>query len=228
MTAALAAVLLGAGCGGSPQTSTPSPSAKPASPSAAASSTPSPAGPANAQRIASDPGDVPGARYCPASGSWPQFLAYMQGTDPAAYQGAQDGWNKLLAAGATDGYVAIHADNLAECGAIDHQAQTSGRVVNVAVVHFKDEASARAAYEGPDGPLGVDVAALQNLGASGSVVAGASTGLGDDSLEVSTTLGGGPFFAAYWRRGAYDIAVLAFDTTDVAGKVIAQRVDARA
>ena len=226
MSAALATAFIGVACGDSPASNT---AASPST-SAAASVAPSPSSSpsaATAQRIASDPGDVPGAKDCPANGTWPQFLDYLKSTDPAAYRGAQDGWNKLLAAGATDGYVAIHADNVSECGAVDHETQTSGRVVNIAAVHFKDEASAVAAYHGPDGPLGVDVAALQNLGASGVVDAGGSTGLGDNSVVASTTLGGGPFFAAYWQRGAFDIAILGFDTTDVAGKVIAQRVDGR-
>lgn len=226
MTAALVAALLGSACAGSPSSSAHSPSAASSSPPARSAS-PSPSGPVDAQRIASGPADVPGAASCPASGTWPQFLAFLQGTDPAAYRGALDGWNKLLAAGTTDGYIAIHADNPSECGAIDHETQTQGRVVNIAAIHFRDQASAVAAYNGPDGPLGVDVAALQNLGASGTVDAGSSTGLGDNSIVASTTLGGGPFFAAYWQRGAYDIAILGFDTTDVAGRVIAQQVDAR-
>jgi hypothetical protein len=195
-----AATLLLAACGGSPAAGLAS-----ASPSAAAARTsPSPSftGAATAQRIASDPSDVPGAKTCPASGTWPQFVAYLQGTDPSAYRGAQDGWNKLVAAGATDGYIAIHADDLSECGAIDHETQTQGRVVNIAAVRFKDETAAVDAYRGPDGPLGVDVAALQNLGASGQVDAGMSTGLGENSVVASTLVGGAPFYAAYWQRAS--------------------------
>jgi len=169
-----------------------------------------------------------GTTQCPASGTWDHFLAYEQSNHPEAYTGAKGSWSKLQAAGAVDGALSIRAANPSDCDAINTESQTSAPVVNIAVIHFTDEASAIATYKG-SGPFGVDVAALSRAqAAGGSSVQGSETGLGENAIIASIPLDGAPTFEAYWQSGVYLIAIIAFDVTLSDGTALAHRVAARA
>lgn len=185
-------------------------------------------GPTGAQAIAFQQSDVSGAQSCPGTGTWDQFLAHEQSTDPNAYRGASDSWTKLKAAGATDGYIAIWADKPAECDAINHESVTTGRVVDVAAIHFKDESTAAAAYKGKDAALGIDVSALaQFQGMGGTAVQGQTTGLGDNSIEAGILLSGQPLYAAYWQHSSFVIVVYGFDLPMTDGRKLATTVNSR-
>ncbi len=189
---------------------------------------PSGPGPTGAQAIAFQQGDVSGAQSCAGTGTWDQFLAHEQSTDPNAYRGASDSWNKLKAAGATDGYIAIWADKPSECDALNHETQTTGRVVDIAAIHFQDDSTAAAAYKGKDAALGIDVSALaQFQGMGGTAVQGQATGLGDNSIEAGILLGGQPLYAAYWQHSAFVIVVYGFDLPMTDGRKIATTVNGR-
>jgi len=185
-------------------------------------------GPTGAQAIAFQQSDVSGAQSCPGTGTWDQFLAHEKSTDPNAYTGASDSWTKLKAAGATDGYIAIWADKPAECDAINHESVTTGRVVDIAAIHFKDESTAAAAYKGKDAALGIDVSALAQLqGMGGTAVEGQATGLGDNSIEAGILISGQPLFAAYWQHSSFVIVVYGFDLPMTDGRKIATTVNGR-
>jgi hypothetical protein len=155
-------------------------------------------------------------------------LSHEQSTDANAYRGASDSWNKLKAAGATEGYIAIWADKAAECDAINHESQTTGRVVDIAAIHFKDESTAVAAYKGKDAGLGIDVSALAKFqGMGGTAVQGQATGLGDNSIEAGILLSGQPLYAAYWQHSAFVIIVYGFDLPMTDGRKIAKTVNGR-
>jgi hypothetical protein len=185
-------------------------------------------GPDTARTIAFQQGDVSGAQSCPGTGTWDQFLAHEQSTDASAYKGASDSWTKLKAAGATDGYIAIWADKPAECDAINHESLTTGRVVDIAAIHFKDESTAAAAYKGKDAALGIDVSALAKFqGMGGTAVQGQATGLGDNSIEAGILIGGQPLYAAYWEHGDFVIVVYGFSLPMTDGRKIASTVNTR-
>ena len=185
-------------------------------------------GPTGAQAIAFQQSDVSGAQSCPGTGTWDQFLSHVQSTDPNAYRGASDSWTKLKADGATDGYIAIWADKPAECDAINHESQTTGRVVDIAAIHFKDESTAVAAYHGADASLGIDVSALARLQVGGGrAVQGQGTSLGDNSIEAGILLSGQPLYAAYWQHSAFVIVVYGFDLPMTDGRKIATTVNGR-
>jgi hypothetical protein len=192
--AGFAALVLFVACGGGS-----SPSIFPAGPTAAS--------------IAVQPGDLPsGMQKCNLSGDIDGFLEKAKVKDPATYTQTKSEWDAAKKQGATSAYVAFYTDTAAHCASLetsssDITSATFKLVVNF-VIQFQDEASASKGYAN-ESIFGVSKSSLKGG------VEGAATGLGPNSIVLSTSFGNQSYYVAAWQNKAF-MVILAILNLDAA------------
>jgi hypothetical protein len=183
---------------------------------------------ATAKDVAADSQDFPGMQSCPESGTWDEYLAALQKSDPNSYDSEKKDWDDMKAAGATEGYVSSYAEKPEECGRLSSNMEITGKAAYVFAVHFKDEASAQASYKKSADTFHLSDSDVNNIKAvGGTVTEGSGTGLGDNSIVVSASVGGFGLYISLWQKKKFLAAIIGLNVAQPDGKAATQRVDGR-
>lgn len=172
--------------------------------SAGSHSTP---GPATAKGVVLQAKDIPNLQKCPQSDPWADLMLRGQ---PEMLPTGFPTWSDLKAAGATEGWLSLYADNMPECPLLLGFAPPKGRLVYTAVIRFKDSSSAAASFDSGSQrfPVAPDFSA-RFLAAGGTVTKGASTGFGQNSEVATISARGVPTYVAFWQNKNFDAVVYA-------------------
>jgi hypothetical protein len=177
----------------------------------------SPSNVATASSVAVQPGDLAsGMHRCDVSGAIDTYLSNIQTKDPTTYAKTKAQWDAAKSHGATSAQVVFYTDSAANCANVAAKssgisAATYKLVVNFAI-QFKDEASAVTGYT--NGSIfGIDRSTLKADNAP--VKEGTATGLGANSIVLSTTIANQNFYIAVWQNKAF-MVILGFINQDAA------------
>jgi hypothetical protein len=191
--------------------------------SQSASSTPT------AASVAVQPGDVPNTMHqCSISGGINTYLDNLKTKDPATYTSTMAEWVDAQSKGATATQVGFYTDSVANCGNVastvaNLSAAAYPLVVNFSV-QFKDEASAANGYA--NGQIfGIDRSMLKANNAP--VVEGAKTGLGTNSIVLSTTILNQAFYIAVWQNKAFMVILGIINLDSATGQKVAAAENTR-
>jgi hypothetical protein len=169
--------------------------------------------------------DVPVLKKCPQSDRWAGLMLEGQ---PEMLPTGMTSWSDLQAAGATDGWLSLYADNVAECPLLLGNASPKGRVVYAAAIKFKDSASAEADYlsDSKNFPVSSDFSA-RFAAAGGKLVSGSDSGLGDSSVLATISLRGVPTYVVFWRNKNFEAVVYAMNVSATEGSLAAAQMNSR-
>ena len=191
--------------------------------SQSASSTPS------AASVAVQPGDLPNTLHqCSISGGINAYLDNLKTKDLATYAATMAEWTDAQSKGATATQVGFYTDSVANCENVAStvaslSAAAYPLVVNFSV-QFKDEASAANGYT--NGQIfGIDRSMLKANGAP--VVEGAKTGLGPNSIVLSTTILNQAFYIAVWQNKAFMVILGIINLDSATGQKVAAAENTR-
>ena len=127
--------------------------------------------------------------FTPAAGARACAERLRKTADLSQYTTDKSDLDSLKAAGANDTYVAVYSDATSGCGNFGSDTPT-GKVADVYAIRFKDSSSAAANYKTNLKDFHLSDTDLSNLkSAGGSVAQGSATGLGDNSVMVSISIG---------------------------------------
>ena len=169
-----------------------------------------------AASVSVQPGDLPsGMHRCSISGDINTYLENLKTNDPATYASTKAQWADAQAKGATATQVTFYTDSEANCASVastvsNISAATYKLVVNF-VVQFKDETSAANGYTSGQ-IFGID---RTNMKANGApVTEGSTTGLGPNSVTLSTSVLAQSFYIAVWQNKAFMVilGIINFDS----------------
>jgi hypothetical protein len=137
-------------------------------------------------------------------------------------------WPALQAAGATDDWMSLYADNVSECVLIFGSAPPNGRLVYTAAITFKDAASAAGDFvsDSQNFPVAPDFSA-RFVAAGGKLTRGAGTGLGENSVAATITLRGVPRYAVFWQTKNFEAVVYASNVSVSEGSSEAEQMNGR-
>jgi hypothetical protein len=182
-----------------------------------------------AASVAVQPGDLPsGMHRCSISGDINTYLDNLKSKDPATYTSTKSQWDEAQAKGATATQVTFYTDSEANCASVastvsNISAATYQLVVNF-VVQFKDEPSAANGYT--NGQIfGIDRATLKANGAP--VTEGSKTGLGPNSVVLSTTILAQSFYIAVWQNKAFMVILGIINFDSATGQKVADAENRR-
>jgi len=181
--------------------------------------------PVSAKGIVLQAQDLPAMQKCPQSDKWAGLMLSGQ---PEMLPTGMASWSTLQTAGATDGWMSLYADDVAECPLLLGNAIPKGRLVYTAVIKFKSSSSAAAdfATDSQNFPVAPDFSA--RFSAAGGVLArGASTGLGDNSVVATITLRGVPTYVVFWQNRSFEAVVYASNVSASEGSSAATRMNGR-
>jgi nitrous oxide reductase accessory protein NosL len=179
--------------------------------------------------VSVQPSDVPsGMQRCDVSGGIETYLNNIKTKDPTTYASTKTQWDAAQQHGATAAQVAFYTDSVANCANVASKASsinsaTYKLVVNFAI-QFKDEASAAAGYTSGS-IFGIDRSTLKAGGAP--VTEGIKTGLGANSLVLSTTIANQSFYIAVWQNKAFMVILGIINTDAATGEKVATAVNNR-
>ncbi len=181
----------------------------------------------SAETVGSNSSDFPSLQKCPESGTWDHYLAAEQTKNPSQYSTDKSSLDSLKAAGADDTYVTVYADTSSGCGSFGADTPT-GKFADVYTIRFKDASSAAANYKTNLKDFHLSDSDLTNIKAAGGIVAqGAASGLGDNSVVVSFTIAGTSFYAAFWQKNQFEVALIGFNVPESADKAATTSIDGR-
>ena len=190
---------------------------------AACSSQPGTATVPTAASVAVQPGDLPNTMHrCSISGDINTYIESLKTKDPATYTSTQNEWTDAQSKGATATQVSFYTDSDANCTNVastvaNLSAAAYPLVVNF-VVQFKDEPSAASGYA--NGQIfGIDSAVLKANGAP--VTEGTKTGLGPNSIVLSTTILSQAFYIAVWQNKAFMVILGIINLDSATGQKVA-------
>ena len=182
-----------------------------------------------AASVAVQPGDLPsGMHRCSISGDINTYLDNLKTKDPATYTSTKAQWDDAQTKGATATQVTFYTDSEANCASVastvfNISAATYKLVVNF-VVQFKDEAGAANGYT--NGQIfGIDRAMLKANGAP--VTEGSKTGLGPNSIALSTTILAQSFYIAVWQNKAFMVILGIINFDSATGQKVADAENKR-
>ena len=182
-----------------------------------------------AASVAVQPGDLPsGMHRCSISGEINTYLDNLKTKDPATYTSTKAQWDDAQTKGATATQVTFYTDSEANCASVastvsNISAATYKLVVNF-VVQFKDEAGAANGYT--NGQIfGIDRAMLKANGAP--VTEGSNTGLGPNSIALSTTILAQSFYIAVWQNKAFMVILGIINFDSATGQKVADAENKR-
>jgi hypothetical protein len=182
-----------------------------------------------AASVSVQPGDLPnGMHRCSISGDINTYLDSLKTKDPTTYTSTKSQWADAQGKGATATQVTFYTDSDANCDSVASKvsnisAATYKLVVNF-VVQFKDEASAASGYTSGQ-IFGIDRAVLKANGAP--VVEGAKTGLGPNSIVLSTTILSQAFYIAVWQSKAFMVILGIINLDSPTGQKVADAQNKR-
>lgn len=184
-------------------------------------------GPPSARSVAASSSDFSGVQRCPESGAYDGYLQAEQAKAPDRYATDKKNWDGLKAAGANDSYIAVYADATSNCDQFG-SSSLQGKVAEVLAVRFKDSANAAAAYTTSQGQFHLadsDVAQLKAFGAT--VLDGAATGFGPNSIVVKFAIASVTAYIALWQNKAFEVTMITYDLPLTAGPAAATKVNSR-
>ena len=181
----------------------------------------------SAETVGSNSSDFAGMQKCPESGTWDSYLKAEQEKDPSQYETDKKDLDDLKAAGANDTYVAVYAASTSDCG--NFGADTpSGKVAQIYTIRFKDMASASANFKVHQKDFHLSDSDLQNIkSAGGTVKQGGETGLGDNSVLVEFSIAGQSFYAAFWQKDKFEVAIITFNVPTADSESATKKVSDR-
>lgn len=169
--------------------------------------------------------DVPVLQKCPQSDNW---AGYMLEGQPEMLPTGMSSWSALLAAGATEGWLSMYADNPTECPLLLGSAKPNGRLVYTAAIKFKDSASAAADYVSDSQNFPVAASFADRFTAAGGKLSrGISTGLGDSSVVAAISLRGVPTYVVFWRNKSFEAVIYASNVSASEGIAMAADMNSR-
>ena len=182
---------------------------------------PAPQGP-NAASVAVQTSDLPnGMVKCDPSGAINKYIQAEETTDPTTAKNTKSDWEEAQKNGATAASVALYADSTAQCALLrktstDNITATTHPLLVNFVLQFKDEKSAATGYKSPKKIFGFSAATLRDTPASAqSVTEGTKTGLGANSIVLSTSFQNQSYYLAVWQNKVFMVflAILNMDAT---------------
>jgi hypothetical protein len=182
-----------------------------------------------AASVAVQPGDVPNTMHqCSISGGINTYLDNLKTKDPATYTSTMAEWTDAQSKGATATQVGFYTDSVANCENVastvaNLSAAAYPLVVNFSV-QFKDEASAANGYTNAQ-IFGIDRSMLKANGAP--VVEGTKTGLGPNSIVLSTTILNQAFYIAVWQNKAFMVILGIINLDSATGQKVAAAENTR-
>jgi hypothetical protein len=101
-------------------------------------------------------------------------------------------------------------------------------VAQVYAIRFKDAASASANFKVNQKDFHLSDSDLQNIQtAGGTVKQGSATGLGDNSVQVEFTIAGQSFYAAFWQRDKFEVAMVTFNVPAADSEAATKKINDR-
>ena len=181
--------------------------------------------PATAKSVVLQPQDLPVTQKCPQSDKWAGLMLSGQ---PEMLPTGMASWSALQAAGATDGWLSLYADNLSECPLLLGISPPKDRLVYTAAIRFKDSKSAAADYgsDSQNFPVALNFSD-RFAAAGGKLTRGAETGLGDSSVVATISLRGVPTYVVFWRNGNFEAVVYASNVSASEGSSAATQMNGR-
>jgi len=196
---------------------------------AACSSQPGTSAAPTAGSVAVQPGDVPSTMHrCSISGDINAYIENLKTKDPPTYTSTKNEWTDAQSKGATATQVTFFTDSDANCANVastvaNLSAAAYPLVVNFSV-QFKDEASAASGYT--NGQIfGIDRSMLKAN--SAPVVEGTKTGLGPNSIVLSTTIASQDFYIAVWQNKAFMVILGIINLDAATGQKVADAENRR-
>jgi hypothetical protein len=182
-----------------------------------------------AASVAVQPSDLPNTMHrCSISGDINTYIESLKAKDPPTYTSTKTEWTDAQSKGATAAQVVFYTDSEANCANVASTvANLSGAAYPLVVnfsVQFKDEASAASGYT--NGQIfGIDRAMLKANGAP--VVEGTKTGLGPNSIVLSTTILSQAFYIAVWQNKAFMVILGIINLDSATGQKVADAENKR-
>lgn len=179
--------------------------------------------------VAVQPGDVPSTMHrCSISGDIDTYIENLKTKDPPTYTSTKNEWTDAQSKGAIATQVTFYTDSDANCANVastvaNLSAAAYPLVVNFSV-QFKDEASAASGYT--NGKIfGIDRSMLKAN--SAPVVEGTKTGLGPNSIVLSTTIASQAFYIAVWQNKAFMVILGIINLDAATGQKVADAENKR-
>jgi len=182
-----------------------------------------------AASVAVQPGDLPNTMHrCSISSDINTYIESLKTKDPATYASTKSEWTDAQSKGATATQVTFYTDSDANCANVastvaNLSAAAYPLVVNFSV-QFKDEASAASGYTSGQ-IFGIDRTMLKANGAP--VVEGTKTGLGPNSIVLSTTILSQAFYIAVWQNKAFMVILGIINLDSATGQKVADAENRR-
>jgi hypothetical protein len=182
-----------------------------------------------AASVAVQPSDLPNTMHrCSISADINTYIESLKTKDPPTYTSTKTEWTDAQSKGATAAQVVFYTDSEANCANVASTvANLSGAAYPLVVnfsVQFKDEASAASGYT--NGQIfGIDRAMLKANGAP--VVEGTKTGLGPNSIVLSTTILSQAFYIAVWQNKAFMVILGIINLDSATGQKVADAENKR-
>jgi hypothetical protein len=193
--------------------------------STASSGSPQGASGVSAKVVVLQTKDVPVLQKCPQSDRWAGLM--LQG-QPEMLPTGMSSWSTLRSGGATDGWMSLYADDVAECPYLLGVTKPSGRLVYSAAIKFKDLSSAAVdfASDSRNFPVAPDFSD-RFAAAGGKLIKGAETGLGDNSVAATITLRGVPTYVVFWQKKTFEAVIYASNVSLAEGSSAARLMNGR-
>ena len=181
--------------------------------------------PVTAKGVVLQAQDVPILQKCPQSDKWAGLMLSGQ---PEMLPTGMASWSDLQAAGATDGWLSLYADNVSECPLLLGNTPPNGRLVYSAAIKFKDpsHASADFASDSQNFPVAPDFFA-RFTAAGGTLTRGSNPGLGDNSVVATISLQNIPTYVVFWQNKNFEAVVYASNVSTTEGDSAATQMNSR-
>ena len=190
-----------------------------------AASSQHPPEPASPKSVVLQVQDVPALHKCPQSESWAGLMLTGR---PEMLPTGMTNWSNLQAAGATDGWLSLFAEDVPECPLLLSNTSPKGRLVYTAAIKFEDATHAIADYASDSRGFPVAADFLPRFtAAGGKLTEGSGTGLGDHSVIATITLRGIPTVVVFWQKKNFEAVVYASNVSDSEGGSAAARMNDR-
>jgi hypothetical protein len=182
-----------------------------------------------AASVAVQASDLPNTMHrCSISGDINTYIESLKTKDPPTYTSTKTEWTDAQSKGATAAQVVFYTDSEANCANVASTvANLSGAAYPLVVnfsVQFQNEASAASGYT--NGQIfGIDRAMLKANGAP--VVEGTKTGLGPNSIVLSTTILSQAFYIAVWQNKAFMVILGIINLDSATGQKVADAENKR-
>jgi len=169
--------------------------------------------------------DIPGLQKCPQSDDWAVLM--LQG-EPEMLPTGFASWSDLKAAGATEGWLSLYADNTPECPLLLGSAAPQGRLVYTAAIKFKSSSNAAVSFTSgaQTFPVAPDFAD-RFAAAGGTETKGAGTGFGKNSAVATISVRGVPTYVAFWQNKSFVAVIYAFNLSASEAATAINRMNAR-